>query len=131
VTWQYYKLQEKGLITQGDHIVTYCLLHKQPEGEDDIQDADVNPVEVMEYTAVKFTMPSRGWTLLAATLRPETLFGVTNVWVHPEGDYVLFEWNNEKILVSEKAFIKLQHQYPEEEFSVLARIKGREILGKK
>ena len=129
VTWQYYKLQEKGLITQGDHIVTYCLLHKQPEGEDDIQDADVNPVEIMEYTAVKFTMPSRGWTLLAATLRPETLFGVTNVWVHPEGDYVLFEWNNEKILVSEKAFIKLQHQYPEEEFSVLARVKGREIIG--
>jgi len=27
VTWQYFKLQEKGLIARGDHIVTYCLLH--------------------------------------------------------------------------------------------------------
>ena len=129
VTWQYFKLADRGLITRGDHIVTYCLLHRQPEGEDDIQDADVNPVEIVEYTAVKFTLPSRGWILLAATLRPETLFGVTNMWVHPEGDYVVFDWRGEKLVVSEKAFLKFKHQYPEEEVSFVTRIKGRDLIG--
>jgi leucyl-tRNA synthetase len=129
VTWQYFKLQEKGLITRGDHIVTYCLLHKQPEGEDDIQDADVNPVEIVEYTAVKFTVPSRGLVLLAATLRPETLFGVTNVWVHPDGDYVVVEWRGEKLVLSEHAYVKLVHQHPEEEIKVVERIKGRSLIG--
>ena len=129
VTWQYFKLADKGLITRGDHIVTYCLLHRQPEGEDDIQDADVNPVEIVEYTAVKFTLPSRGWILLSATLRPETLLGVTNIWVHPDGDYVVFDWRGEKLVVSEKAFLKFKHQYPEEEVSFVARIKGRDLIG--
>jgi leucyl-tRNA synthetase len=129
VTWQYFKLADKGLITRGDHIVTYCLLHRQPEGEDDIQDADVNPVEIVEYTAVKFTLPSRGWILLAATLRPETLFGVTNMWVHPDGDYVVFDWRGEKLVISEKAFLKFKHQYPEEEVSFVMRIKGRDLIG--
>jgi leucyl-tRNA synthetase len=129
VTWQYFKLQEKGLIARGDHIVTYCLLHRQPEGEDDIQDADVNPVEIVEYTAVKFTVPSRGLALLASTLRPETLFGVTNVWVHPDGDYVVVEWRGEKLVLSERAYLKLVHQYPEEEIKVVERIKGKSLIG--
>ncbi|MEM4718148.1 MAG: class I tRNA ligase family protein, partial [Desulfurococcaceae archaeon] len=98
ITWQYNKLLEKGLITKGDHIVTYCLLHNQPEGEDDIQDADVNPVEIIEYTAIKFKLLDSGVVLLASTLRPETLFGVTNLWVHPESEYAIFTWRDEKYL---------------------------------
>lgn len=131
VTWQYHKLLEKGLISQGDHIVTYCLLHNQPEGEDDIQDADVNPVEVVEYTAVKFELlDGSGLYLLAGTLRPETLFGVTNLWVNPEAEYVLFEWNGEKYIVSEKAYIKFKYQHPEEDVKVVGRVKGSELVGK-
>ncbi len=132
VTWQFLRLREKGLITQGDHIVTYCLLHKQPEGEDDIQDADVNPVEILEFTAIKFKLVDEENTyLVAATLRPETLFGATNIWVNPEADYVLVEWKGERIIVSREALVKLQHQHPEDEFKVLREFKGRELLGKK
>ncbi|MEM2170242.1 MAG: leucine--tRNA ligase [Desulfurococcaceae archaeon] len=130
VTWQYYKLLERGLITRGDHIVTYCLLHNQPEGEDDIQDADVNPVEVVEYTAVKFKLVGTGEYLLAGTLRPETLFGVTNIWVNPEAEYAVFEWNGERYVVSSKALVKFMHQYPGEEVRLVNYIKGAELLGK-
>ncbi len=130
VTWQFYKLMEKGLITRGDHIVTYCLLHGQPEGEDDIVDADVNPVEVVEYTAVKFQLVDTGEYLLAATLRPETLLGVTNVWVHPEATYVVFEWNGSRYIVSKEALVKLTHIYGEE-VRVVSEVKGRDLVGRK
>ncbi|MEM2025654.1 MAG: class I tRNA ligase family protein, partial [Desulfurococcaceae archaeon] len=129
VTWQFYRLLEKGLITRGDYIVTYCLLHAQPEGEDDIQDADVNPVEIIEYTAVKFKLiDAEKVYLLAATLRPETLFGVTNVWVHPDVNYVFCEYNDEKYILSERALVKFAHQHPDEKIKVISHIKGKELL---
>ncbi len=131
VTWQYLKLREKGLIKRGDHIVTYCLLHRQPEGEDDIQDADTNPVEILEFTAIKFKLlDDNDAYLVAATLRPETLFGATNVWVKPDAEYVVVEWRGEKLVVSRKAYIKLQHQHPEDDIRVVKEIRGRELLGK-
>ncbi len=131
VTWQYLRLRDKGLITRGDHIVTYCLLHKQPEGEDDIQDADVNPVEILEFTAIKFRLEEDENTyLVAATLRPETLFGATNLWVNPDATYVKVEWRNEYIIVSKDALVKLQHQHPDEEFKVVEEFEGRRLIGK-
>lgn len=132
VTWQYIRLRDKGLIKRGEHIVTYCLLHMQPEGEDDIVDADTNPVEIIEYTAIKFKLTDMDNTyLVAATLRPETLFGATNIWVKPEARYVIVRWRGEKIILSEKAFIKLKHQYPEESFDTVDVVDGRWLLGKR
>ncbi len=130
VTWQYLRLRDKGLITRGDHIVTFCLLHKQPEGEDDIQDADVNPVEILEFTAIKFRLEEDENTyLVAATLRPETLFGATNLWVNPDAIYVKVEWRNEYIIISKDALVKLQHQHPDEEFKVVEEFEGRRLIG--
>jgi len=131
ITWQYLKLRDKGLITSGDHIVTYCLLHKQPEGEDDIQDADVNPVEILEYTAIKFRDTERGVYLVAATLRPETIYGATNLWVNPAAKYLELSWRGEHIVLSEKAYVKLAHQYPEDEVKVVREIQGRELVGRR
>jgi leucyl-tRNA synthetase len=131
VTWQYYKLNEKGLITMGDHIVTYCLLHNQPEGEDDIQDADVNPVEILEYTAVKFLEPEWKVYLVAATLRPETIYGVTNLWVNPNVKYLEISFGDEVLIVSEKAYVKLVHQHPEKEIRVLREIPGKGLVGRR
>ncbi len=131
VTWQFLKLHEKGLITQGEHYVTYCLLHKQPEGEDDIEDADVNPVEIMEYTAIKFRLEGSDKTyLVASTLRPETLFGATNLWVNPEAEYVYIEWRGEELVISSDALVKLQHQHPGEDIRVVKHVPGRELVGK-
>jgi len=130
VTWQFYKLMDKGLITRGEHIVTYCLLHQQPEGEDDILDADVNPVEIIEFAAVKFKLEDSGEYLLAGTLRPETLLGVVNIWINPQAEYVVFKWRGDKYIVSSEAFLKLKYQYPEEELTIIKTISGKELLGK-
>lgn len=130
ITWQYYKLLEKGLISRGDHLVTYCLLHNQPEGEDDIQDADINPVEIVEYTAVKFKLTDMDAYMLAATLRPETILGVTNIWVNPEAEYVVFSWNGEKYVIAKYAFAKFYYQHPDEEVKIINEIRGEEFIGK-
>ncbi len=132
VEWQYMKLRELGLITRGDHYVTYCLLHRQPEGEDDIQDADVNPVEIVEYTAILFRLRGTDEYMVASTLRPETLFGATNMWVRPEAEHVLVRFRGRKIYLTKEALVKLQHQHPEEEIEVLREgIPGREFLGRR
>jgi len=42
--------------------------------------------------------------LVAATLRPETMYGQTNVFVLPEGEYGVYEMkNNEYFIISARA----------------------------
>ena len=37
--------------------------------------------------------------MVAATLRPETMYGQTNCWIHPEIKYILFETINNEIFI--------------------------------
>ncbi len=127
VEWQYHKLMDKGVLKRGSHYVTYCLLHRQPEGEDDIQDADINPVEIIEFVAIKFKFED-GF-ILASTLRPETIFGATNLWVNPDSEYVKVKFRGEVLYMSKEAVIKFEHQYKEVE--VVSKIKGTYFIGKK
>lgn len=128
VEWQYYKLLEKGLIVKGEHFVRYCLLHNQSVGEDDIADGDVNPVRIQEFVAIKFQYED-GY-ILASTLRPETIYGATNMWVNPEATYVKIVSNDgEYLYVSMEAFEKLEKQYPDT-YKLLEKIKGRDFVGK-
>ena len=127
VRWQYYKLREKGVITRGVHFVRYCLLHQNPAGEDDIADADVNPVRIIEFVAIKFKYDD-GY-ILAATLRPETIFGATNMWVNPNAKYAKIEYDGEILYMSNEASVKFIHQYPNA--TVIERdIPGETFVGK-
>lgn len=49
--------------------------------------------------------------LVAATLRPETMFGQTNCYILPEGEYGLYEMrNNEFFIISERAARNMAYQ---------------------
>lgn len=49
--------------------------------------------------------------LAPATLRPETMYGQTNCYVLPEGQYGAFEFKNDEVfIVSERAALGLAHQ---------------------
>ena len=37
--------------------------------------------------------------LIAGTLRPETMYGQTNCWIHPNINYQVFEMKNDDIIV--------------------------------
>ncbi len=77
-------------------------------GEDDIQDADSDPVEKTEFTLLKFKLGDK--FLVAATLRAETVFGQTNLWINPKIKYVEAEVEGETWILSKEAFEKLKYQ---------------------
>ena len=82
VEWQYLKLREKGLLGRGSHPVVWCPKEMKVVGDHDRPDeyVGIGPVEAV---IIKFRSGS-GLVLPALTYRPETVFGVTNIWVNPD-----------------------------------------------
>jgi leucyl-tRNA synthetase len=106
VTWQYHKLWDAGLIVKGKHPVRWCPNCGNPVTDHDLLDGE--GVEILDFTLLKYRLGDH--VLPAATLRPETVFGVTNLWLNPEVKYVAAEVGGEKWVVSEQAVEKLRQQ---------------------
>ncbi|MEM2386977.1 MAG: class I tRNA ligase family protein, partial [Candidatus Bathyarchaeia archaeon] len=87
IEWQFHKLREKGYIKRGSHPVGWCPKDGNPVGQHDTE-GDIEP-EIGEFVLIKFKHGE--WVLPTATLRPETVFGVTNIWVNPKALYVKAE----------------------------------------
>jgi leucyl-tRNA synthetase len=125
ITWQYLNLHEKGYVTQGTHPVVWCPKDKSPTGDHDRQVGE--GVTPEEYTLIKYKLDEETF-LPAATFRPETIFGVTNMWINPDSDYVEALVNGEKWIVSQDAAEKLKEQ--ERTVDVNLVFKGRKLIGK-
>jgi len=126
VEWQYLKLNEKGFIKKGKHAVYYCPKCDNPVTTDDIKGGDELSIEMQEYYLIKEKFLD-GF-LIAATLRPETLFGVFNVWVNEEGDYVKCKVDDEIWFISNKCVDKLIKQGFK--VDILEKYKGSFFIGK-
>jgi leucyl-tRNA synthetase len=124
ITWQFNKLKAKGLIVQGSHPVGWCPKDQSPVSQHDTL-GDVEP-EFVEYLLIKFHY--NGYILPIATLRAETIFGVTNLWVNPEGDYVIADVNDEPWIVSKVCAEKLVHL--NKKVRIKQELKGVELIGK-
>ncbi|MBI2565059.1 leucine--tRNA ligase [Candidatus Woesearchaeota archaeon] len=127
VEWQFKKYKEKGYLVQGKHPVLYSLEYKNAVGEDDIADGDIYPVDKQEFTLLKFKFDDA--FIIAATLRPETMYGQTNMWANPEADYVKAEIGKEKWIISRECAEKLKYQ--DKEVKILKTISGKDLIGKK
>jgi leucyl-tRNA synthetase len=125
ITWQYLNLRDKGYVTRGTHPVVWCPKDKSPTGDHDRQVGE--GVTPEEYTLIKYKLDEETF-LPAATFRPETIFGVTNMWINPDADYVEAIVNGEKWIVSQEAAEKLKEQ--ERTVEVKRVFKGRELIGK-
>lgn len=125
VQWQMGKLKEQGLITQGSHFLPWCPSDKNVLSSHDTK-GDVDP-ELKEFTAIKFAFED-GF-MLTATLRPETIYGVTNIWVNPDVVHVKARSREGEIYyVSKAAFEKMNYQgYGLE---AVGEIKGEQFIGK-
>lgn len=108
VTWQFHRLNDAGLIKKGSYPILFCNEEGNAVGEDDIRDGDVDKVSIEELTVVIFK--GKSVSLAAASLRPETIYGTTNVWISPEGEYVKCSWNGASIVISRNALEKLSQQ---------------------
>ena len=125
VEWQYERLREKGYVVKGTHPVVWCPHDESPTGDADRQEgAGVAPEE---YTLIKFKFQDA--YLPAATFRPETIYGVTNLWLNPDATYVKARVDNEKWIISQTAANKLKEQM--RKIEIIQTFKGREIIGKK
>lgn len=125
IHWQFSKLHEKGYIERGSHPVGWCPKHGMPVGMHDTK-GDVEP-EIGEFIAIMFR-DSEGIAYPTATLRPETIFGVTNLWVNPNAKYAKVRLDNGDIwIVGAKAAERLRHQL---EFEIVDYIDGEALIGR-
>lgn len=72
-------------------------------------------------------------SFVAATLRPETMYGQTNCWIHPDITYIAFETVQDGVFIStRRAARNMAYQgFTEKdgEFNVLKEIVGLDLLG--
>src|SRR5919202_1596723 len=128
ISWQFRTLRKKGLIVQGSHPVGWCPRDQNPVSQHDTI-GDIEP-DFNEYTLIKFssTIKEDGNIVLpAATLRPETIFAVTNIWVNPDIDYVQAQVDTEKWIISSEAARKME--FLNHKVRILKTVNGSEIIG--
>ncbi|GAI57062.1 unnamed protein product, partial [marine sediment metagenome] len=124
IAWQYHKLYDAGLIVKGKHPVKWCPGCGNPVTDHDLLEGE--GVGIVEFTLLKYKIDD--YVLPAATLRPETVFGVTNLWLNPDVKYVSAQVNGERWIVSEQAVKKLRDQgYQVGEVSSIRINFGREV----
>jgi leucyl-tRNA synthetase len=125
IEWQYKNLREKGYVTKGTHPVVWCPKDNSPTGDHDRQSGE--GVTPEEYTLIKYVL-SDGTFLPAATFRPETIYGITNIWINPDVTYVQAQVNGEAWIISKEAAAKLKEQ--EKTIQIQREFKGKELIGK-
>ena len=111
-----------------------CADHDRAEGE------GVNP---QEYTLVKLQIidlpaklePLKGKKvfLVAATLRPETMYGQTNCYILPTGRYGAYVMKNDEVFIcSERSAKNMAYQSLTREYALvecLMEVDGADLLG--
>lgn len=136
IEWQHGILYRKGLEKKGLHPVKWCVKDKNPVTTHDLLEGE--SADVQEFTLLKFpVLGGRLRTrkgveremLVAATLRPETIFGQTNMWVNPDVDYVKARVDRETWIVSRECAEKLSHQ--KRKVKLLGKVPGKSLVGKK
>nr|XP_015307571.1 PREDICTED: leucine--tRNA ligase, cytoplasmic isoform X4 [Macaca fascicularis] len=142
VRWQFLTLRERNKIKFGKRYTIYSPKDGQPCMDHDRQTGEgVGP---QEYTLLKLKVlepyPSKlsglkgkNIFLVAATLRPETMFGQTNCWVRPDMKYIGFETVNGDIFIcTQRAARNMSYQGFTRDNGVVPVVKelmGEEILG--
>lgn len=128
IRWQFERLNERNLLIQKPHFAPLCL-NCGPVAVDSSETDIVKGggAEILEWALLCFRLKS-GELLPASTLRPETIFGVTNMWINPDADYVKVQRDDFIWIVSKEAGIKLEYQ---KGVKVLKSLKGSELVGQR
>src|SRR5438874_3625610 len=107
VRWQFHHLKDGDFVKIDKHPVIWCPKDQAPIGDHDrIEGEGEVP---MEYTLLKFPLAD-GRFLVAATIRPETVYGQTNLWIDPDAAYVVAKVGEERWILNEPATKKLSEQ---------------------
>ena len=142
IRWQFNTLKAKDKVHYGKRYTIFSEVDKQPCADHDRKKGEgVGP---QEYTIIKIQMldlPERlkekfadkKVYLVAATLRPETMYGQTNCYVLPEGEYGVFEMiNDEYFICSLRSARNMAFQNMTKEhgkYPALEKVTGQELIG--
>jgi len=124
IEWQFRKLKSLNFVIQGSHPVGWCPKDQNPVSQHDTL-GDVEP-DFTEYILVKFRLDDM--IIPTATLRPETIFGVTNLWINPKITYKKVRVNDENWIVSPECAYKLE--FLNKSIEVISEVSGAELVGK-
>ncbi len=128
IEWQFTKLKEKGLLVQKPYYAPFCPVHGPvavDPSETDISKGGL--AETQEYTLLKFWCEERKFFLVAATLRPETIFGQVCFWARPDMEYSIVKKDGERWVVSPQCAEKMSLQFDGVE--EVGRIAGKDLIG--
>ncbi len=111
VRWQMRTLHAAGEVVQGSYFASVCPvcgpLAVDPSETDLERGGDA---EILRYVLVPFRLED-GRVLLAATLRPETIYGVTNLWLAPGEELVVWHHGSGEYLVARPGGERLVEQH--------------------
>ncbi len=126
IQWQFRKLNDLGLLMQKPYYAPACPCCGPVAV--DASETDISKggnAEVQEYTLLKFKHGNE--YLIAATLRPETVYGQVCFWVNPDVEYTRIKKEDETWIVSKEAAEKLQLQI--DDITILDPISGKDMIG--
>ncbi|KAM9312433.1 leucine--tRNA ligase, cytoplasmic isoform 2-T2 [Gastrophryne carolinensis] len=142
VKWQFVTLKERNKIKFGKRYTIYSPRDGQPCMDHDRQTGEgVGP---QEYTLIKMKvldpyppklsgLKGKNVFLVAATMRPETMFGQTNCWLRPDMPYIAFETVNGDIFIcTQRAARNMSYQGFTKDNGVVPVVKelmGEDLLG--
>ncbi|HSQ92857.1 MAG TPA: class I tRNA ligase family protein, partial [Methanoregula sp.] len=122
IEWQWKHLYDAGHVIKGAHPVRFCTVDDNPVGDHDLLEGD--KAEVIKFTMVMFRFGTA--FIPTATLRPETIHGVTNLWANPNVTYVKALVDGKAWIVSKEAAEKLALQ--DHTVEVVEEIAGTSLI---
>jgi leucyl-tRNA synthetase, archaeal and cytosolic family len=126
IQWQFRKLMDAGLLFQKPYYAPACIVDGPVAV--DASETDISKggnAEVQEYTLLKFKHGNE--YLVAATLRPETVYGQVCFWVNPGVDYVRIKKGSDVWIVSPQAAEKLKLQ--KDNIEIIDTVPGKDMIG--
>jgi leucyl-tRNA synthetase len=124
IEWQWKHLHQKNHVLKGAHPVRYCPQCENPVGDHDLLEGD--KAEIIKFVLIMFRFGDA--FIPTATLRPETIYGVTNLWVNPGVTYVKAMVDGKPWVVSIEAAEKLALQ--DHSVEVVEKIPGSTLVNK-
>ena len=113
-------------MNKGSHPVGWCPNDSNPVSQHDTL-GDVEP-SFTEYSLIKFKSKNENVIIPVVTLRPETIFGVTNLWINPNQEYTRGPINEtENWILSRSAAKKLE--YLNYSIKITKTLLGKELIG--
>jgi leucyl-tRNA synthetase len=127
IQWQFRKLKEKGFVDKGKRPVVWCPKDGMVVGDHDRVEGEGETPQ--DFMWIKFRMKNSDLILMAGTTRPDALYGQTNLWIDPNGEYIIVQVGNEKWAVGKDVFDKILNQY-DDKAKIVGSIKAKELIGK-